>query len=368
MRPEPFKNCGLRLTSVWRFGPLVAALAVIYGAVVPPRCAAWDYEGHRLIARLALHALPPQFPAFVRLAEATERVAFLSGEPDRWRNTTDPTFAHCNKPDHFFDIDELELYGVSVGTLSVFRYEADAQFAAGRAANPQKFPRLDPAKDPDLSRGRIGFLPWTITEHQGRLKSSFSYLRAFEEGGTAEETANARQNVLYTMGLMAHFVGDAVQPLHTTRHFNGWVGPNPKGYTTNRTFHSWIDGGFPARLGLEFESLSLRLRPARRLDFSASGASSTNLFPAIIRLIQRGHEKVEPLYQLDREGKLSNRAPSPEGREFIIRQMIEGAQMLGDLWMTAWQDAPQDFYLKAQLARRRLDQPGGPVGTVKPSE
>jgi hypothetical protein len=350
---------------------ILVMFAVVGGMARPPRAEAWDYEGHRLIARLALHSLPPQFPAFVRSPEAMERVAFLSGEPDRWRNTTEPAFAHVNKPDHFFDIDELEFYGLTVITLSPFRYEADAQFAAGRAANAHRFPRLDPAKDPDFTRGRIGFLPWTITEHQGRLKSSFSYLRAFEEGGTPEETANARQNVLYTMGLMAHVIGDAVQPLHTTRHFNGWVGSNPNGYTTNRTFHSWVDGGFPARLGLEFEALVPRLRQARRLDLAGLGASSTNLFPAIIRLIQRGHEKVEPLYQLDRDGKLSGRMPSAEGREFVARQMVEGAQMLADLWTTAWQDAPQDFYLKAQLARRRLDradQPGRPADGVKPSE
>ena len=349
----------------------LTGLAIFSALTVAPQCPAWDYEGHRLIARLALHTLPAQFPAFARSPEAMERVAFLSGEPDRWRNTPDAAFAHVNKPDHFFDIDELEYYGITVATLSPFRYEAEAQFAAGRAANPQRFPRVSPARDPDFTRGRIGSLPWAITEHEGRLKSSFSYLRAFEEAGTPEETANAHQNILYTMGVMAHFVGDAVQPLHTTRHFNGWVGPNPKGYSTNRTFHGWIDGGFPARLGLEFEALVPRLRPARRLDLAANGASSTNLFPAMIRLIQRGYEKVEPLYQLDRDGKLSSRMPSAEGREFIVSQMVEGAQMLGDLWITAWQDAPQDFFLKAQLARRRLDRSGRPglsTNGVKPPE
>jgi hypothetical protein len=350
-----------------KISKILVMFAVGAGLGASPPSEAWDYEGHRLIARLALQTLPPQFPAFVRSPEAMERVAFLSGEPDRWRNTTDLAFAHVNKPDHFFDIDELESYGLTVGALSPFRYEADAQFAAGWAAYPNRFPRLDPGKDPDFTRNRIGFLPWTITEHQGRLKSGFSYLRAFEEAGTPEETSNARQNIIHTMGLMAHFIGDAVQPLHTTRHFNGWVGPNPKGYSTNRTFHSWIDGGFPARLELEFKALAPRLRSARRLD-AGQGASSTNLFPAIIRLIQRGHEKVEPLYQLDRDGKLSGRMPSPEGREFIAEQMIEGAQILGDLWMTAWQDSPQDFYLKAQLARRRLDQTNRPARSGKASE
>ena len=40
------------------------------------------------------------------------------------------------------------------------------------------------------------------------------------------------------MGVMGHYVGDGSQPLHTTVHFNGWVGDNPKGYTTKQTFHA----------------------------------------------------------------------------------------------------------------------------------
>jgi hypothetical protein len=341
----------------------VSTMMVVFAAaaLLPP-AAAWDYEGHRLIARLALRTLPPEFPAFVRAPEAIERVAFLSGEPDRWRNTPDLPFAHVNKPDHFFDIDELGGYGLTAEGLSPFRYEATVQFA-GRHAG-----KTDPARDPDLTRGRIGFLPWTIVEYQGRLKSGFSYLRAFEQGGTQDEISNAQQNVLYAMGLMAHFVGDAVQPLHATRHFNGWVGENPNGYNTNRTFHSWIDGGFPARLALDLELLVPRLRPARRLSVAGKGANSTNLFPAIIRLIQQSYEKVEPLYRLDRDGKLSSRQPSAEGREFIVQQMIEGAQVLGDLWITAWQDAPQDFYLRGQLERRRLNRPGPPGDAAKPQE
>jgi len=50
---------------------------------------AWDYEGHRVVNQLGLASLPTNFPAFVREPAAAERVAFLAGEMDRWRNTTD---------------------------------------------------------------------------------------------------------------------------------------------------------------------------------------------------------------------------------------------------------------------------------------
>src|SRR5207245_10998215 len=49
----------------------------------------WDYEGHRTVNQLALASLPADFPAFVREPANAERIAFLAGEPDRWRNVPD---------------------------------------------------------------------------------------------------------------------------------------------------------------------------------------------------------------------------------------------------------------------------------------
>ena len=44
------------------------------------------------------------------LAEPTaERVAFLAGEPDRWRNTPDLPLRHFNGPDHYIDLEQLAL-------------------------------------------------------------------------------------------------------------------------------------------------------------------------------------------------------------------------------------------------------------------
>src|SRR5437667_8821981 len=78
----------MKMLSVRTIGPLLAFL------VVQGSSRAWDYEGHRLINQLALATLPTNFPAFVRTPDARERVAFLSGEPDRWRNTADLPLKH----------------------------------------------------------------------------------------------------------------------------------------------------------------------------------------------------------------------------------------------------------------------------------
>ena len=320
------------------------------GLLVTLRCAcAWDYEGHRLVNQLALASLPTNFPAFVKEAAAAERIAFLAGEPDRWRNTTDLTLKHFNNPDHYFDFEEIFLCGLEPETLSPFRYEFARQVALARAAKPTNFPPIDPAKDPERVKALVGYLPWTIAEYYSKLKSGFSYLKAFEEGGTAEEIKNARENIIYIMGCMGHFLGDGAQPLHSTIHYNGWIGENSKGYTTNRTFHSWIDGGFIARAGLKPNVAMSKLRTAKVLD--------TNIFPAVVQYLHAQFLLVEPLYQMDKAGKLSAKNPSREGVEFIHSQFLKAGQMLGDLWHSAWHYAPPDNYLRGQLAKRKLANP-----------
>ena len=72
------------------------------------------------------------------------------------------------------------------GTLWSFAIFALA-FAAGRAVHADKFPAINPAKNIDRTREWAGFSPWAMTENFQKLRSAFSYLKAFEEvGGTVE--------------------------------------------------------------------------------------------------------------------------------------------------------------------------------------
>jgi hypothetical protein len=320
-----------------------------------PGARAWDYEGHRLVNQLALASLPTNFPAFVFTPAARERIAFLSGEPDRWRNTPDLPLRHFNGPDHYLDIEDLAPMGVKPSSLSPLRYVFTAQLALAREKNPGAFPRIDAARDTDQTKTLPGYLPWTITEYAGKLKSAFSYLRELEQAGTTEEILNAQANIIYLMGVMGHFVGDGSQPLHTTRHYNGWVGDNPNRYTTTNRFHSWIDGGYLNKVGLKPKELFAKVRPARLLTSAEVGGSSTNLFPVVMEYLQESFRQVEPLYQLERDGKLSDRQPvSPEGYDFIAGRLLVAGQMLGDLWLTARHHAPPDNFLRGQLSRRSL--------------
>lgn len=328
-------------------------IAFVVTATVPVR--AWDYEGHRAVNQLALAALPKDFPAFVKTAAASERIAFLAGEPDRWRNSFSDRLplAHYSGPDHYFDLEELDEYGIKVEALPIFRYDFTAQLGLIRAASPQKFQVSEPEKNKDHTRELPGFAPWAITEYCGKLKSAFSYLKAFQNyGGTPEEIANAEANIIYIMGVMGHFVGDCSQPLHVTKHHHGWLGSNPKGYTTDRSIHSWIDGGYFRKVGgIKADALAGKIRPAKIVG---DPTKPDDLFKQVVAYLLETHKQMEPLYQLNKDGKLTGDGEKGmEGRAFLEGQIVKGGQMLGDLWFSAWQQATEDTFLRDQLLERK---------------
>jgi hypothetical protein len=316
----------------------------------------WDYEGHRAVNELAVASLPTNFPSFFRTPEASERIAFLAGEADRWRNTPDLSLQHCQEPEHFIDIEELAQFGLKLEALPIFRYDFISELGAFRKTHSEILPATNSVSDPAHKYSWIGLLPWAITENYGKLKSEFSYLKAFEQdGGTPEEIANAQANIIYTMGVMGHYAGDASQPLHTTIHHHGWKGENPHHYSTRESIHGWIDGGYFRKIGgANLKEMQSKLRPAQLVSINGRTAKPEEIFQATMTFIVEQHKLVEPLYQLDQEGKLSGEGElGMQGRAFLEGQLLKSGQLLGDIWYSAWQQAPPDTFLKGQLARRK---------------
>ena len=325
---------------------------------------AWDYEGHRTVNELALASLPANFPAFVLEPAARDRIAFLAGEADRWRNITDVKaspqrgleLGHCSGPDHYLDLEEIAEYDLTPATLPPFRYQFAAAITKARLEHPERFPAIDPAKNSDHTRELSGFLPWAINENFQKLQSGFSTLAAFENhGGTPTEIANAKQDIIYVMGVMGHFVGDASQPLHATKHHHGWVTNavtgNPNHYSKSFGIHAYIDGGFFKKTGgIDVPKLSAQLKPAWEIPSALDG---DGIFPEAVNFVVQANKLVEPLYTLDRDGKLSPRpGQGAEGRAFLEGQLVKSGQLLGNLWFTAYRTAPEDTFLIKSLQER----------------
>lgn len=313
---------------------------------------AWDYEGHHAINELALAALPPDFG--IQLTPALKaRIEYLAGEPDRWRNVNDLPLKQANPPDHYIDLEDLPLYGLTPETLPLMRYDFVEDITRARLEHPEKFPRINPESDADHTRELAGFLPWAITENYEKLKSGFSSLKAFQtHGGTPEEIANQEADIVYIMGVMGHYVGDGSQPLHTSKYFNGWEAKdNSKGYTTRRTFHAWIDGGYFRKTGgIHVDELVGKIQTAMRVP---NADDPQAFFQYVMNYLVEQNKYVEPLYQMEKDGQLSGEGDKGrEGVPFLDGQLVKAGQMLGNLWYTAYLDAPEDTFLERQLDAR----------------
>lgn len=317
---------------------------------------AWNAHGHRTVTYLALTRLPPDAPAWLRSAETLEAVAFQSNLCDRWRGWhASAVLAHENAPDHYLDVDQLGEFGLTLDTIPPLRYEYLRAMAISKHLHPETVAPYDAAQDPDRSKEWPGFLPHAIAEHYTKLQASFNEIRVLEklaDPARDYQLAAARQTAIYHLGLLSHFVGDAGQPLHTTRHFNGWVGENPDGYTTSNRFHSYIDGGVLELHDLSFESL----RAARRDELRVS---PRNPWEQILEFIRRSHARVLPLYRLEQSGELRQEA----GKQFIGDCLLDSAEFLRALVLAAWESAAPtekhlaDFVrfdgLRAEALRRR---------------
>jgi hypothetical protein len=121
-----------------------------------------------------------------------------------------------------------------------------------------------------------------------------------------------------------------------------------------KTFHAWIDGGFIAKTGgFSFDQMAQQVKPATALDLHPAPNGRSAVFNHILAYLVAQQAKVEPLYALEKQGKLAPEG-TPEGRAFIENQILVGGNMLANLWLTAWREAPPDTYLRASLLEKKL--------------
>lgn len=340
--------------------------AFLFAAAFAPVSIAWDAAGHATITLLALDRLKQtsDAPAWIQEEASRAMIAWQSGEPDRWRGLRTPSLRHENEPDHYLDLEDLEPYGLTLRTMPMLRNEYVKAMVLARDKHPEKFKPINPAMDPAKTQEQPGFVAHATMEHYEKLRSSMNTLRILE--GLPDATSERRKlqieqtkaNIRVEMGLLAHFVGDSAQPLHTTTHHHGWVGDNPKGYTTDRGIHSYIDGTIVSFHKLDYGALSMPGGKPDAVDPAKPSTDATSPVPLrvsdeqnpwsdILDHLERSFGKVETLYELKKSGDLEK----DPGKAFIAERLHDGGTMLGDLYAAAWKaskptDAQIADYLK----------------------
>ncbi len=288
------------------FISLLIAIAIM--ATGSPYVRGWGPHGHEISGRAAAMKLPKEMPGFVR--QSVDQLGYLNIEPDRWRDKAesnlDKAMDTASAPDHFLD---MELVPESA-TRAVNRYD----FVAEMINAGQK-----PTK--------AGFLPYRILELFQRIRVDFRLWRA-ETDQQRRKWIEAR--IVNDAGILGHYVSDGANPHHTTIHFNGWSGSNPQGYAIFSR-----ERGIHFRFEEEFVGAQIKLSDVIPLvDDKAKVVSNPR--EEVWGYLRDSNSHVEQLYILDKQEQFSKENVAPGHKKFAAARLAAGAQLLRDLWWTAW--------------------------------
>jgi hypothetical protein len=273
---------------------------------------AWGNEGHTYVNRVSAQKIPAEMPRFLRRAVA--EIAYLGPEPDRWRNPSELQLKNAQEPDHFIDLERVDW----LNPLPTTRYEFYRRLYEKRAATADH--------GDDYLPEHVGLQPYITLEVFGRLKAAFREYRRLRD--LHQPTGPVEHAVVFYAGWLGHYVADGSQPLHTTIQYNGWVGPNPNGYTTEHKIHALFETTYVAQ-NIAAKDFSDLVHAPERL---------TDPFQQYIAYLRESNGHVGTVYALEKAGGFSGKG-TPEAFTFTTRRLAAGSQMLLNLWFTAWLDS-----------------------------
>lgn len=283
-------------------------MAVAFLTIYPGKVKGWGQHGHEISGRAAAVKLPQEMPKF--FSQSTEQLAYLNPEPDRWRDRTeanlDKALDYASAPDHFLDLELVP----EAATTAISRYDFVAEM-------------IKAGQKPTAA----GFLPYRILELFQRIRVEF---RLWRVENSPEKRKLIEQRIINDAGILGHYVSDGANPHHTTVHYNGWTGDNPKGYTVYSR-----ERGIHFRFEEEFVGAQIKLTDILPL-IGEKAQVIENPRQETWRYLRASNALVEQLYILDKKEQFGLTNTSPEHKKFAGERLAAGAQMLRDLWWTAW--------------------------------
>jgi hypothetical protein len=295
---------------------LYGAIRFIAAVLLPPlmlvqQSFAWGMDGHMMINRIAGANLPLDVPAFLRSPAALDALEYYGPEPDRWRSPAEPELSAAQAPEHFIDLEWADL----AGPLPRRRYDYIRALAVAQAKHP----------DLQLTPDKVGLQPYVTTEVYERLQSAFRDYRALV--AAKKDTKPSEAEITFLAGWLGHYVADGSMPLHTSIQYNGWVGPNPNGYTTEHHIHALFESDF----------VHANVKPG---DFAPLVGDSKpvvlgDVFNDYMAYLRHSNTLVEQTYQLEKAGAFTG-AGTPAGKAFVGQQLAAGAIELRNMIYTAW--------------------------------
>jgi hypothetical protein len=288
-------------------------------ALAPGEALAWGAAGHRFVGQIGAEEFSTELPAFLRAKGVAADIGEWAREPDRSKgggkiHDTDRDPAHTV----LVDDDGRIMGGPTLAALPPTRAEYET---ALRAVGSNSW--------------QAGYLPYAMIDGWQQLVKDFTYWRILKAALAhpsphhdyyAHDLARREKQTIMDLGIWAHFVGDASQPLHVTVHHDGWGDyPNPKGYAAEK-IHGLFEGDFVHKY---VTTAMVRARlPAPAPDCGCGIEAWT------VKYLTETGGKYETVYQMWRDGDFSG--PNAKGEDFAAAQIAMGAGQLRDMTLAAW--------------------------------
>jgi hypothetical protein len=295
--------------------------------LLPLAALGWGVRGHAVINRAAIEQLPADGPVF--LQKHIEWITWRSITPDTWRMPSEPFLKILEDPNHGWFREQFAF----MREIPRSRYE----FVLQLYDEHRRLRNSDPDKAALTNVRWTGTLPYATVEVYERLKATMRLYRTVSSGAAPPMGSMAgppkevvldflQRDMAFYAGWLGHYTGDGANPMHTTIHHDGWVGPNPKGYTTDPRVHGKFESVFVDLIEVKVEDIRSRLGPAQHLS---------DPFAAVLSHLELAHVKNETLYAMEKRGAFDSK-DDPDAREITYERLAAGARLLRDLIYTAW--------------------------------
>jgi hypothetical protein len=270
---------------------------------------AWGSWGHQHINHTAVFALPDEMRPFFY-----NHIDFITEEavaPDLRKYTLNDK---AESPRHYINI---EAFGVNaMDSLPVNMQQLKTKFN-------------------DSVIQKAGSLPWYILLMEDKLVKAFKGKRKTE--------------IIFVAANLAHYIGDATMPLHTTLNHDGQL-------TNQKGIHAFFEGQLPELFGKDY---NLHTGEAKYIDdvsketwkIIQSSFKFADTLLAVDRKLKETFSK-EKIYKTDSAGNmLKNKFNDPvHSYEYakkyhealngmIEHQIREAIKETADFWYTAWVNA-----------------------------
>ncbi len=263
----------------------------------------WGFLVHKTVHQLAVYELPTDIRPF--FYQNMESLVANAPRPDTRRNT-DSTEA----PKHFID---LEMFGEKAATKMPLDWEAATE----------KY-----SKDSLL---KYGYVPYHIVYMKEKLTEAFK--------------SRKKDSILFYATDLAHYIGDANVPLHTSVNYDGQL-------TNQKGLHSLWESMIP-----ELEIGSYELYSSHKASYLKNPSKaiwvairrSAKLVPQMLATeleVSKGFTETQKFRTQLRRGRETKSYTTEFAKAYaaalgntIHNQLINSANLISDFWYTSWVDA-----------------------------